>query len=607
VTEAASGFERASVAERTSRPRWAALLLPALVASLAWVVLYLPSLDYPFVWTDEGALAGGAMLRPAGETLAAFREPLHRIEHRGASARQAYYRPLPVVALSLVNQNFGREPRNFRRVTHAVGAVCIAAFGLFAGWLFGRAGPALFAALFVALHPVGIEATVWISGVPATTCALFVIGALWLALASPRAPRSSTAVAWGALSLAALALGLLSKERAVVEPALLLAALVSLNAGRRGSVAAGLVLAHALLVAGYLFWLRPAVLGSTLAGLPPIGGSATTQILTAVASWPRQLAWLFVPVSCSTSDAVRVVESLADPWLWLGALLALGSVVGWWALLRARAPVAALGLAWIWIAFAPTAGLMPMLHAAGERYLFLSTLGASLLLGGLGARFLHGERPPWRRAVAPVAALLALAGLAGRTHLRLPEWSSTRALFESDVARDPAYREAYFVLGLKAFESGRFAEAEDWIDPLLEGDSRFDGTASYLNWLSLAELACNNKIRLQDFEGILALEARWRRDFVALARAPTFRICFALAHDGLGLTEEAVRIYLAVARELGSGAPPRLYLMIARDLAQLGRLDEARSWLAKARRFGSHDPALQREVEAFSSYLDQTR
>ena len=169
MRQAESGFEGACVTERTSRPRWAALLLPALVAPLAWVVLYLPSLDYPFVWTDEGALGGGAMLRPAGETLAAFREPLHRIEHRGASARQAYYRPLPVVALSLVDQNFGREPRHFRSFTHAVGAICVAAFGLFAGWLFGRAGPALFAALFVALHPVGIEATVWITGVPATT------------------------------------------------------------------------------------------------------------------------------------------------------------------------------------------------------------------------------------------------------------------------------------------------------------------------------------------------------------------------------------------------------------------------------------------------------
>jgi tetratricopeptide (TPR) repeat protein len=318
----------------------------------------------------------------------------------------------------------------------------------------------------------------------------------------------------------------------------------------------------------------------------------------------QQLAWLFVPVYSSTSDAVRVVESLADPWLWLGALLALGSVVGWWALLRARAPVAALGLAWIWIAFAPTAGLMPMLHAAGERYLFLSILGAALLLAGLGARFLHCECPPWRRAVAPVAGLLALVGLAERTYVRLPEWSSTRALFESDVARDPAYREAYFVLGLKAFETGRFAEAEDWINPLLEGDSRFDGTASYLNWLSLAELACQNKIALQDFEGILALEAQWRRNFVALARAPTFRICFGLAHDGLGLTEKAVEIYLAVARELGNGAPPRLYLLTARDPAPLGRFDVARFWLAKARRCGSHDPALQREIRAFSTYLE---
>jgi len=587
------------------RSRWTALLIPALVAPLAWVALYLPSLDHPFVWTDESALAAGSMLRPAGETLAAFAEPLHRIDRFGAAARQGYYRPVPVVVLSLVDQRLGREPRPFRIVALVVGAVCVAAFGLFAGWLFGRAGPALFAALFVTLHPVGIEATVWIVGFPATACALFTVAALAFGLASRDAAGAWRAAALGALSVLALALGLLSKERAVVEPALLVAALLSFGVRPRTRVAAGIVAAHAAVVAVYLFVLRPAVLGGVFLGLPPIGGSAATQVLTAIANWPSELAWLFLPLHSSTSDAVRVVESMADVRLWLGTALALGSAAAWWGLLRAGASISALGLAWIWIAFAPSSGLVPMLHASGERYLFLSAFGAALLLSDVGVRLLHREQPAWRQGVVAVAALLALLGLAERTRARIPDWTSTRTLFERDVVRDPAYREAYFVLGAMDFQAGRYEKAREWFDPLLSDDTRFEGTASYLNWLSLADVACNNTLALADYEGVLALEKKWRREFVALVRPPEMRICFGLARDGLGRTEAAIDVYLEVARQQGDAAPPRLYVMIARDLVLTGRYAEARPWLQRAKRLGSQDSALMGEVRLLSRHLQQ--
>lgn len=587
--------------------RRAALLLPALLGALAFWLLYLPSLGFPFVWEDVDALGTGTVLRPSGETLAAFREPLHRIPGRGAAARQAYYRPIPVAALSLIDQAFGREPRHFRSYSVAAGALCAAAFGLLTGWLFGRAGPALFATLFAALHPVGIETAVWIVGAAASVSTLFTIAAVAFALASLRAARASAAAALGALSLVSLALALLSHERAVTTPLLLAAALLSLPVRRRAGAALGLVAAQALVVAGYALLLRPAVLGAALEGSPPIGGSAVTQVLTAVSSWPQQLAWIFAPIHSSTSDTVRVVATWQDPRVWLGALLALGSAAAWGWCLRARAGLAALGLAWIWIAFAPTSGVMPMLHARGERYLFLSTFGAALLLAGLAERFLPRAPRAWRRFAAPLAALLALSLLAERTRARLPDWSSTRALFERDVARDPAYREGYFVLGAEAFREQRFEEAKRWTAPLLADDPRFEGTAGYLNWLSLAELACNNAIWLGDYEAVLALDARWRASFPALAAAPSFRICLGLAFDGQERHADALRTYLGVAQELGADAAPRLYLMIARDSIQVGRPAQARVWLEKARLGAAGDAALAREIEDVSAYLDQLR
>jgi hypothetical protein len=583
--------------------RWLPLLLPALIAPLAFALLYLPSLDFPFVWEDEGAIGAGTLLRPAGQTLAAFGEPLHRIEGRGAAARQAYYRPLPVAALSLVDQQLGRAPRNFRVLTIAAGALCAAAFGAFAGSLFGRAGPALFAALFAALHPVGIETTVWITGVPATISALCMIGSLAFALSATRASSPRAAAGWGALSVAGLVLGLLSKEQAAVTPALLVAALLSLGAGPRKGAAFRLVLLQTLLVAVYFLALRPAVLGSALTGVPPIGGSLFTQWLTAIASWPRQLGWIFAPLRSSTNDTVMIVDSLASLRFALGLALALGSLMAWWWLRYSGAHIAALGLAWIWIAFAPTAGLLPLLHASGERYLFLSSFGAALLLAELGARWLPRPPPDWRRWLAPGLAVLVLLVLGERTLHRLPAWSSTQTLFETDLARAPDFREAYFMLGVEAAEAGRFAEASQRIAPLLANDPRFQGSAGYLNWLSLAELACLSSLGAQDFAGVLALEARWQREFPALTRAPSFRVCAAQARDGLGRTAEALEGYLSVANELGAAAPTGLSIAIARNLAALGRGEEARPWLARARAAAPSDPAALGQVQAIEASI----
>ncbi|MBW2287383.1 MAG: hypothetical protein JRG90_06115 [Deltaproteobacteria bacterium] len=207
---------------RTVRARglWTALLLFA-VPGLVLVALYAPALDYDFSWTDTSAIAGRSMLRPPGEINQAWSEPLHRIAHRADAARQSYYRPLQVVLLSWVDARLGSQPRHFRTAGLAVGALCLGVFALFAWRLLGRPAAAALAALIVACHPVGIECYVWIAGVSGALCSGFVIAAIGLALAAAQAGSSTAFAGLGAASLMALTAGLLSKERALVAPALL--------------------------------------------------------------------------------------------------------------------------------------------------------------------------------------------------------------------------------------------------------------------------------------------------------------------------------------------------------------------------------------------------
>ncbi len=590
--------------------RW---LLPALLPALGFVLLYSRTLDDGFVWTDETALGAGTVLRPAGETLRAFGEPLHRIENQGAAAQQRYYRPLPVVMLSLVGQHAGGEPASapapfrFRALTLAVGALCAAAFGLFAAWLLGSTWAGVFAGVFVAVHPVGIESTAWIMAMPAALSALLGVGALAAGLACLRAREVGTAAPLAALSVLALALALLSKEGAAVGPVLLLAGVVCLGPRERRGAAAALVAAHFAVVAAYFFWLRPLALGAALLPLPAIGDSMWTQVLTGVASWPRQIAWLFVPVASSTSDTVRVVGSVGDPRLWLGAALALGSVAGFVALLRSGRRVAAFGLAWIWIAFGPSAGLIPLLHPSGERYLYFSAFGAALLLADAGNT---GNGIRHRRVAAGLAVVL-LVGLAQRTWARLPDWESTEALFEADVARDPAYREAYFLLGAEDFEAGRYPEASAHLWALvgallgLAPSDPFAGTAGYLNWIVVAELTCQNELALGRYRRVLQIEEKLRQENPAVTRGPNFQLCHGQAQDALGNTRAALRLYLSVARQLGAATPPALAFMIGRNHGQLGERREALEWLERAKAASAGDPVLRRQIQAQRRQLDR--
>ena len=519
-------------------------------------LLYARVLDAPLVWTDASDLGERTLLRPPGEWARAFAEPLQRVPRGATATRQAYYRPLQVVWLSALDAAFDSSPRAFRLGGLAVAAAALAAFAALAWRLFGSPGPALAAALLVAAHPVGIEALVWISGISEPLCALFCFLALALALSvQDAAPARARLLA--ALSLAALLAALLSKERAAVLPALLLAVLLSRarlpqRAGapagaRRGAL---LVAAHAALVAGFFLLWRPAVLGGVASPLAPIRGDPWAQVVTAVASWPASLGWLFLPVSSSTNDAVRIATSPGDPLFLLGALLALGSAGLWLWLLRAGRPVAALGLAWVWIAFLPTAGLVPQLHPRGERYLWLSAFGASLLVVDLGRAALG----PRRRVAAAGLAALAVAWLGWRTALRLPDWASTETLFRVELERDPGYREARFLLAAAALEGGRPAEAGALLEPLLFG-SPAPGRASYLNLLASYELGCATQVHLGRPRRALELEGRAGP---SVAASPVFQVCLGEAREQLGDPAGALVHYRAALVGLGAGAPPPL-------------------------------------------------
>jgi tetratricopeptide (TPR) repeat protein len=581
-----------------------ALMLPA----VAFAALYLPSLDYEFVWTDAGEIEAGTLIRPVDGLLEAFVQPMHgNLDFRLAGVPQSFYRPLQVVLLSVVHDRHGAEPRWYRGLGLAFGAATAIAFTALAWTLFGRIAPALLAGTIFAVHPGGIEVYVWIAGLSAALADFFTVVSVLTAALALVAGGPGRRGALVSLSLVAFLLGLASKEHAVVTPALVLACALSLDVRDRGAgarrerarraTAAVLLLTQGIVAMAYVVWWRPHVLGGAFTGASLVGGSLQTHALTSLALWPRNLLWVFFPWQSTTSDVVRVVTSALDPMAWLGLLLAAGSAVAWLALLRRGQPVAALGLAWIWIAYLPTSGVVPLLHARAERNLCLSIFGAALLWPALGAPLLRALWPQAPRAVAAGLAAVVVLGLAERSHARIPDWRSDLALFGSDTARDPLYREGKYELAVALYEAGRSAEARAELEALLALGPAFAGHASYLRTSDVWEVYCIvNRSLGADADVVRFFDERFGGRTERADSLPGLFFCTAGALERVGRVAKALDIYTRLLQLGGERERVVFGVAIARCHAELGQYAEARRWLARSASPRLRDPAVAAEI-----------
>jgi hypothetical protein len=337
------------------------------------------------------------------------------------------YRPLPLASFALDWTLARGHPFWFHAMNlcwHAGATVAVTALARrWADWTV-----ALAAGLIFAVHPVHVEAVANVIGLGELMAAVGVCLAVYAALVEQ-------SVLW---SGAAFVLGLLSKENAVVAPALVVWAWMVAPTSRPPRQRVVRFAVSWLVIAAAYLAVRGMVLHpyARLHVTAPVflGESALAGRLTALATLGDVARLLILPVTLRVdySPAERtIVRSLLDGRLAIGlACLAL------WAWLLAAAwrrerRVEALGLGWLAIAFLPVSNL---LFSTGvllaERTLYLPSAGLALAAGAALARLPAGRF----RIVLP---LLVLAG-GVRVALRTPVWRDDLALTASILDDSPS-------------------------------------------------------------------------------------------------------------------------------------------------------------------------
>jgi Tfp pilus assembly protein PilF len=404
----------------------------------------------------------------------------------GAQGVSNYYRPLMTFAYLLCYKLFGPIPFGFHLFNLILHAAVVLLLFAVTEQLFGDRLVSLVVAGLFALHPVHTESVAWIAAVTDLELTFFFLLTFYayLRLAGPATESSELrratsvvevspvvearsvtevgdrprGVPWKmqAAMLASYVLALLSKEQALVLPAL---ATIYEHAYRGDRLAtslrtkvaryAGLWIAAAIYIAFRIF-----VLGGFAPAIARPALTWTRVMLSAIAltgSYAWKLIW---PAHLSAFYVFHENERFSDTAV-LGGLLALIAGLNLFVWLWSRARPLSFALVWMGITLAPVlnARWMPA-GVFAERYLYLPSVGFCWLVG-CAAVWLWRASPTETSATRTSATLrtTATAGTttstsqSSTTQSSTPQGAATRATAKfASATRIPFLRRAVPVL-----------------------------------------------------------------------------------------------------------------------------------------------------------------
>lgn len=494
---------------RASNDQLARLVQPwvlVLLVLFITVVAYIGTLRFEFVSDDEAQILGNRFFQSWSYVPRFFTG--HAWSHIRPEAVGNYYRPIALLWLFLNNWIFGLNPGWWHLTTLLLHAgATLAVYVLVYRIVADRLTSGVAATVF-GLHPVHIEAVAWVSGFtePLLTifCILAVVYFLRIRNVTPDKRSSPSAFAvfkgrskWLALSLSFYGLALLTKETAIILPALIMSYEWifgdphAADAKRRVTgfgerIKTSLVHAAPYLALTIVYLvIRAIVLEGLSHSLRRV--SAITMLLT----WPS-LLWMYAkhliwPVGLSafydTPYVSRVgVSSFLLPVIGLACIAA----AIWLAMKRSadsNRRLVALAIALLVLPILPLLNLAVLIEdeLVHDRYLYIPSIGFAIILAiavrnlSMGGAMLFGQ-PATR-----VIAILAITGALGfATSAQELHWANNLVLYHHSLDSAPNNKVAKNNLANELSKRGYCDDAIALYQELIQHDSNQWAAVYYL-------------------------------------------------------------------------------------------------------------------------------
>jgi hypothetical protein len=434
-------------------------LLACLIVFFVAAALYLPAVGHEFVWDDLSIL----MANPALGDWSQLGSNLTSGFFQETSSTQAfdYWRPLVVLSHMVDRTLWGDAPWGPHLVNLLLHAtVSLLVLLLAQSWL-RNLPAATAAALFFATHPVQVEVVAWVSGRSDLLFGLFFA----MALLADRLYGLNRRTPWLAVSLTSFAAALLSKEVAVVFPALVaIRSLLSDGPTKRGGNWRHVLAAPvpSLVTLALYLWIR---FGLVAVDLPATVASPAHRVTTFWTWWSaflRYMELLVVPWKLTILHQLELADAWWSPRALVGLLVFTALVLAAWRL--RSSPGATFGIAILLVCLAPFSNVLLQVSAQGgaafplaERFLYVPSIGFFIFAAWILAvwlpvklplksrRVTESARSRWSalggqismRLVPALIPILILLAAGTRTHVRIQDWSSDLNLFSSAVRSSP--------------------------------------------------------------------------------------------------------------------------------------------------------------------------
>ena len=426
--------------------------------------LYANAFNNQMFWDDNDSILNNLYVHDWGYFLKYFTENLIA----GAGFFSNFWRPMLLTVFSLEWHLWGGWPLGYHFVStafHIANAILI--FRIL-HTLFQKYRVAILTALVFLVHPLQTESVTYIAGMADPLSVFFILLGILFFLKF----RASSVTPWKSrfylLSLIMYALALMSKETAIIMPALLIISDFFLDRGveqipfkervRRIWNSAW----PFLVIGGLYFLLRATVLnfGDTF----NLYGEATAytssfsiRIFTFFQVITAYFTLLFWPAGLHMERSVDMATSFLSSPVIGGALIFLGLIALAFTQFR-RYPILSFGILWFFIGLAPTSNiLIPINGLIYEHWLYLPMVGIFLIVIWLGE--VLAEKYGVGKILLPIFLIFAIF-LAVLTIERNKDWRDPITFYNQTLRYSPESYRVINNLGMAYADQQEYALAE---------------------------------------------------------------------------------------------------------------------------------------------------
>ena len=471
-----------------------------------------------------------------------------------------------------------------------------------------------------AVHPINSEVVIYMIQRTVLMSAFFMLLSVRLLIAAHRSPRP---LVWQALTVFAIVLGILCKEKVAVMPILLLLYDRTFLAG---SFKLAWRRRRWMYVAAACTW---ALSYGTLTyvergGIAKVSDLGWRYLLTQGLVICRYVWQMVVPWPLAVTYDQPLVETVWQSLPWTLLVLA-GLIATCWALVRR--PVLGFAGAWFYLILSPDSSIIPiMTEVVAERRMYLPGLSVLVLgvpLLAMAIRVVSGwlDRPanPWPVLVG--IAVAATGTYTAATLIRAEDYNTDLRLWQQTLRAQPASSMALNNLAVAHMGLGQLEAAEQLIEELEAKDPLYLKTPAL--WAGLyfrrqeyenARVAYEEAVRREPANAALFadltatymalddMEAAERTITTAMGLAPTngkVLVQFAKVLDRLGRHEDALEVLTHLLEQGNEDSTVMLNAAVAAN--HLGRVDQARGLFEQALDEVDDSPHLLRNFADFEA------